>query len=66
MRLSAKADGPASPALGVERRPLSRGAKELPIEVKAAGVNPSDVKAATGLMPYAVFPARPAAITPAW
>ncbi|MFN5667428.1 zinc-binding alcohol dehydrogenase family protein, partial [Bradyrhizobium sp.] len=26
------------------------------IEVKAAAVNPSDVKAATGLMPYAVFP----------
>ena len=26
------------------------------IEVKAAAVNPSDIKAATGLMPYAVFP----------
>jgi NADPH:quinone reductase-like Zn-dependent oxidoreductase len=29
------------------------------IEVKAAAVNPSDVKAATGLMPYAVFPRTP-------
>ena len=29
---------------------------EVLIEVKAAAVNPSDVKAATGLMPYAVFP----------
>ena len=43
----------------VERRPLSRGANELLIEVKAAAVNPSDVKAATGLMPYAVFPRTP-------
>ena len=31
----------------------------LLIEVKAAAVNPSDVKAATGLMPYAVFPRTP-------
>ena len=29
------------------------------VEVKAAAVNPSDVKAATGLMPYAVFPRTP-------
>ena len=29
---------------------------DLLIEMKAAAVNPSDVKAATGLMPYAVFP----------
>src|SRR4029453_9347627 len=28
-------------------------------EVKAAAGNPSDVKAATGLMPYAVFPRTP-------
>ena len=34
-------------------------ANELLIEVKAAAVNPSDVKAATGLMPYAVFPRTP-------
>ena len=59
VRLSAKADEPASLAPGVERRPLSRGANELLIEVKAAAVNPSDVKAATGLMPYAVFPRTP-------
>ncbi len=32
---------------------------EVLIEVKAAAVNPSDVKAATGLMPYAVFPRTP-------
>ena len=38
---------------------LSRAANELLIEVKAAAVNPSDVKAAIGLMPYAVFPRTP-------
>ena len=59
MRLPAKADNPASLAPVVERRSLSRGANELLIEVKAAAVNPSDVKAATGLMPYAVFPRTP-------
>jgi NADPH:quinone reductase-like Zn-dependent oxidoreductase len=59
VRLLAKADDPASLAPVVERRPLSRGANELLIEVKAAAVNPSDVKAATGLMAYAVFPRTP-------
>jgi len=38
---------------------LSRAANELLIEIRAAAVNPSDVKAATGLMPYAVFPRTP-------
>ncbi|SDS64020.1 quinone oxidoreductase family protein [Bradyrhizobium canariense] len=56
VRLLAKADDPASLAPVVERRVLSRAANEVLIEVKAAAVNPSDVKAATGLMPYAVFP----------
>jgi NADPH:quinone reductase len=59
VRLPAKADNPASLAPDVERRPLARGANELLIEVKAAAVNPSDVKAATGLMAYAVFPRTP-------
>jgi NADPH:quinone reductase len=40
----------------VERHELSRADNQVMIEVKAAAVNPSDVKAATGLMPYAVFP----------
>src|SRR5439155_17713705 len=43
----------------IETHTLSRGGNELLIEVKAAAVNPSDVKAATGLMPYAVFPRTP-------
>jgi NADPH2:quinone reductase len=59
VRLLAKADNPAALAPVVETRKLSRGAGELLIEVKAAAVNPSDVKAATGLMPYAVFPRTP-------
>jgi len=59
VRLPAKADNPASLALSVERRTLSRAANEVLIEVRAAAVNPSDVKAATGLMAYAVFPRTP-------
>src|ERR1700686_2475952 len=59
VRLPAKADAPASIAAGAEGRALSRAANEVLIEVRAAAVNPSDVKAATGLMPYAVFPRTP-------
>src|SRR5207244_9759280 len=43
----------------IETHALSRGENDLLIEVRAAAVNPSDVKAATGLMPYAVFPRTP-------
>jgi len=59
LRLLAKAADPASLAPAVERRTLSRAVNEVLIEVKAAAVNPSDVKAATGLMAYAVFPRTP-------
>src|SRR5438132_4654316 len=59
VRLSTKAADGASLAPTVERRTLSRAANEVLIEVKAAAVNPSDVKAATGLMAYAVFPRTP-------
>ena len=59
MRLLAKAENLASLAPAIERRTLARAANEVLIEVKAAAVNPSDVKAATGLMPYAVFPRTP-------
>ena len=59
MRLPAKADDPASIAPTIERRALTRAANEVLIEIKAAAVNPSDVKAATGSMPYAVFPRTP-------
>src|ERR1700681_1409027 len=59
VRLPAKADDPASLAPVIEQRSLSRAANEVLIEVKAAAVNPSDVKAATGSMAYAVFPRTP-------
>jgi len=59
VRLNAKAGDVASLAPAVEKRTLSRGPNEVLIEVKAAAVNPSDVKAATGLMAYAVFPRTP-------
>ena len=59
VRLAAKADDVASLAPAVERRSISRSAEQVLIELKAAAVNPSDVKAATGLMPYAVFPRTP-------
>jgi NADPH:quinone reductase-like Zn-dependent oxidoreductase len=56
VRLNAKAQDAEAIAPAVERRMLSRAPDEVLIEVKAAAVNPSDVKAAAGLMPYAVFP----------
>ncbi len=59
VRLNAKAPDAASLAPVIEPRVLSRRDDEVLIEVKAAAVNPSDVKAATGLMSYAVFPRTP-------
>src|SRR5256886_2007964 len=59
VRLPAKVADAASLAPVIETHVLSRGENELLIEIKAAAVNPSDVKAATGLMPYAVFPRTP-------
>jgi NADPH:quinone reductase-like Zn-dependent oxidoreductase len=56
VRLNAKVDNADALAPAVERRALTRAANEVLIEIRAAAVNPSDVKAATGLMPYAVFP----------
>ena len=59
MRLNAKAGDVAALAPVLQRRTLSRADHEVLIEVRAAAVNPSDVKAATGLMSYAVFPRTP-------
>jgi len=59
VRLNAKAADAASIAPAIERHPLSRRPDEVVVAIEAAGVNPSDVKAATGLMPYAVFPRTP-------
>ena len=59
VRLLAKAETAASLAPEIEHHLLSRAENEVLIEIKAAAVNPSDVKAATGLMAYAVFPRTP-------
>ena len=59
LRLPAKADDPASLAFTIEPHRLARAANEVLIQLRAAAVNPSDVKAATGLMSYAVFPRTP-------
>jgi NADPH:quinone reductase len=56
VRLNVKAETPAEVAPAVELQALSCGDGHVLIEIKAAAVNPSDIKAATGLMPYAVFP----------
>ena len=60
LRVAAKATDLASLPLALEQvalPPLQPG--EVLVEVHAAGVNPSDVKAALGMMPYAVFPRTP-------
>jgi NADPH:quinone reductase len=59
LRLNTKAVDAASLAPAIEKRLITRGPDDVVVEVRAAGVNPSDVKAATGLMPYAVFPRTP-------
>ncbi|HEX2727911.1 MAG TPA: zinc-binding alcohol dehydrogenase family protein [Beijerinckiaceae bacterium] len=60
LRLGAKAADAASVAPAIERRRLARErADDVLVEIRAAAVNPSDVKAAIGMMPYAVFPRTP-------
>ncbi len=59
VRLNAKAADAASIKPVIERRSLSRSSDEVVVAIEVAGVNPSDVKAATGLMPHAVFPRTP-------
>src|SRR5258707_14148589 len=59
LRLNAKAADAPSLAPAIEKCCLTRGPDDVVVEIKAAGVNPSDVKAATGLMPYAAFPRTP-------
>lgn len=59
LRFNAKVADAASLAPAIEPRLLTPGPDDAVVEIRAAGVNPSDVKAATGLMPYAVFPRTP-------
>jgi NADPH2:quinone reductase len=60
LRLQAKAPDADSvdPQLSALRLAREREEDTL-VEVAAAGINPSDVKAAMGFMPYAVFPRTP-------
>jgi len=61
LRLNAKAAEADSlnPQIATLRLARERDEDAL-IEIAAAGVNPSDVKAGMGMMPYAVFPRTPA------
>ena len=60
VRLAAKAADAASIVAEITSLSLSRtSANDVLIEIHAAAVNPSDVKAAIGMMPYAVFPRTP-------
>jgi NADPH2:quinone reductase len=59
LRLNTKAADAAALAPVIGTCVLTREPGDVVVAVKAAGVNPSDVKAATGLMPYAVFPRTP-------
>jgi NADPH:quinone reductase-like Zn-dependent oxidoreductase len=60
LRLNSKAPDAVSVVPSVERLLLpQKQPDEVIVEIRAAAVNPSDVKAAIGLMPYAVFPRTP-------
>lgn len=60
LRLTAKAETAEAVVPTIESRPLVREREaDVIVEIRAAAVNPSDVKAAIGMMPYAVFPRTP-------
>ena len=60
VRLAAKAADAASIIAEVKPQALARSSDaDVLVEIHAAAVNPSDVKAAIGMMPYAVFPRTP-------
>lgn len=60
LRLTARADRIDHIAPAIEQRVLTRGsATDALVAISAAAVNPSDAKAAIGLMPHAVFPRTP-------
>lgn len=60
LRLAAKAGEIGALAPAIEMLPLRRERPgDVLLEVRAAAINPSDAKAAIGMMPYAVFPRTP-------
>jgi NADPH2:quinone reductase len=59
IRISSAAATADDLALKLDRRQVQPRSGECVVEVRAAGVNMSDVKAAVGHMPYAVWPRTP-------
>jgi len=59
LRLAEKAGSIETVSPRVETRRLVPRDGEALIEIRAAGINPSDAKAAIGMMPHAVFPRTP-------
>jgi NADPH:quinone reductase len=59
LRLHDKAQDAQSIVPHIEHHKLSRGPADVVVEIHAAAINPSDVKAAIGMMPYALFPRTP-------
>ncbi|QCI64560.1 quinone oxidoreductase family protein [Phreatobacter stygius] len=60
LRLNAKADSVEAVAPTIETLPSARPRDgDVLVEIRAAAVNPSDAKAAIGMMPYAIFPRTP-------
>lgn len=60
LRVHEKAGAIENIQLAVEQVSLAREREDqVIVEIVAAGVNPSDVKAAIGMMPYAVWPRTP-------
>jgi NADPH:quinone reductase-like Zn-dependent oxidoreductase len=60
LRLHAKAVDAEHVAPSIEKLLLTRhNPDDVLVELHAAAVNPSDVKAAIGMMPYAIFPRTP-------
>ncbi|HEX9390970.1 MAG TPA: zinc-binding alcohol dehydrogenase family protein [Usitatibacteraceae bacterium] len=60
IRVSAKAASIDALHIDLVESPLpGAGADEAVIEIKSAGINPSDVKAMLGMMPHAVWPRTP-------
>ena len=59
LRLNAKVADIRDVAPQIETRPFHANEGEVLVEILAAAINPSDGKAAIGMMPYAVFPRTP-------
>jgi NADPH:quinone reductase len=60
LRLSGKVSEISALAPSIARLQLQRAvATDVLVEIRAAAINPSDAKAAIGMMPYAIFPRTP-------